>query len=313
LSLVTPPEAGLERPVVFSEARGTVYRASGLGGCLNALVAARKGYDAIPPPTMLQSVFARGHEAEIQVVQRAVEEGTDITNRQEVVELVVTEQPKVVVRGHLDGRIGDRIAEIKSQDQQHWDMFEKWGWERGWFPQYKWQVSVCMIAANAECYLIRYNRETEQWKWSIVREPFYSESEIISRVIGIEQLAKGQLNQVCEWKKWGCGYCHLFEDPPLDHDDELTELAQEYRLAFLQLKEDQARVEVLKARLESAVWKDKIKLDSGWNVTWANQSNRYYDYRKAIEDGLDLTPYQKETKYRSLRVYQRGVDEAGEV
>ncbi|MGI0133459.1 MAG: hypothetical protein ACREBW_00675, partial [Candidatus Micrarchaeaceae archaeon] len=60
---------GDDRPAVYTEAGGTVYRVSSLGNCKRALWAAHRGYEAQPYPVSIQAAFDYGHENE----QRAID------------------------------------------------------------------------------------------------------------------------------------------------------------------------------------------------------------------------------------------------
>src|SRR5690606_24133379 len=95
-----------DRPIVYTEGHRRVYRASALGSCLRALVAAGLGMTPSEPHEVMMRAaeFGTRHDAGIlEWLQR--HKGFRIVEQQVPVELVVGS--RYVLRGHVDA-----IAEV---------------------------------------------------------------------------------------------------------------------------------------------------------------------------------------------------------
>src|ERR1700676_396302 len=78
-----------------------VYRAPGLGGCNNALIAARMGIEGSRPPAWMQQRFDVGKDLEPIILNNLHERyGFNLYGFQATCELDVTEN--ALVRGHVD-------------------------------------------------------------------------------------------------------------------------------------------------------------------------------------------------------------------
>lgn len=181
---------------------GTItYRASALGGeCTRALVLSRLGYDERPPPADMQERFNEGHLHEDAVLARMKDEGWTIWDQQAEVSLMVSGKIRVV--GHIDAKgavvlskegfdkdVTPRVVEVKSQSKDEFAAFQSSGWESGYFPRYKWQLSCYMHATGLPAVVVRKDRNSGKLALEWVDEPFYTVQQIRSRVLSVEVLA----------------------------------------------------------------------------------------------------------------------------
>lgn len=263
---------------VFDDGR-VEYRASALGGCDMALLAARLGYDAVPlnPNAKIMETFAAGHRIEEEVLATM----PWVTYRQQEIYLDVTEKIKVV--GHVDGlEFGSdtHLIEIKSQNLEEWERFRKERWHGGFFPKYKWQVSAYMIAFEEPLKLIRALRDKDgSWTGttdvSYVDEPFYSMADIRARVLRVEAAARtGVLNAECT-KSFPCPYFYLHDeiDRELIDDDTVDALAHEYEDARAGVVVAKGRQDAARRALREATVEDKYQTKSGVRVTFYTAKN----------------------------------------
>jgi len=136
------------RPVRYVEDDGTiVYRASGLGLCDRIYVALDQGYEPMAWPGWFQTVLDEGTAMEDSIRQMFTEEhGEAVVDDQREVEWEVMDG--VVIRGHIDGTVGDALWEGKKVRPSGWDAFKRKGVE--WHKNYPMQVSVYMHALGLE-------------------------------------------------------------------------------------------------------------------------------------------------------------------
>jgi hypothetical protein len=146
---------GDDRPAVYKDEGTWVYRASALGGCERALLAARRGETRTPPPASLQEKYDQGHAAEDTIMGRWARDHADkytLVTR-EAGEQVKVEIGKIVsrgmvaIRGSLDGFgavLGDPEdvvpVDAKAFGKSFWDKLDKegiWG-----FPYYCTQLVI---------------------------------------------------------------------------------------------------------------------------------------------------------------------------
>lgn len=269
----------MDGAIVQSTPDGKIlYRASGLASCTKALVAARLGFEPLPPPPEVAARFREGHDHEDLIVRWLAERGTEVVDREMAVELRVTD--KVSVVGHIDGRTRNRdgVVEMKSQSQDAWDDFARRGWESGFFPKYKWQVSVYIQALKASYLkLVRKNRNTGEHRIEIVWEPFYSVADIRARVLRVEALARAQEPpSTCDQKDYPCPYVYLHEgsgEVELLDDPAIDLLAREYSEAATEEKLAKSRKESIRKALHAAAKGGKLQTVTGTKVTFYSAKN----------------------------------------
>lgn len=129
-----------------------VYRASGVGGCVRAMVAAARGVPAQAHQQWFQDVLDEGTRMESAIADMWGEKTGvfDHESQPEVeLEVGVIDGRRVIVRGHMDGRTADRIREYKKFRPSTWGAFVTNGVEVN--KNYPWQVSVYMHATGLPC------------------------------------------------------------------------------------------------------------------------------------------------------------------
>lgn len=224
-----------------------VYRASALGMCTKALVAARLGYEALeiqgPRAEAMRERMDEGKLHEDAVVERMRREGWEVNHEQLIIELPITEN--VMVRGHIDG-LGltpyssytldsrRRVVEIKTQSKDEFAAFSRHGWDSGFFPRYKWQLSAYMLATGLPAVVVRKDRNSGRLDFVYVDKPFYSLGEITARVLTIEALSRDYtLPEDCDRNDFPCSYSYLHTQKEEEGEkfvsEEVERLAREYR------------------------------------------------------------------------------------
>lgn len=295
---------------IVQEENGIIYyRASALGGCLTSLVASRMGYTQTTPPEKLQTVYDKGHEYEDKAKTLMRAEGWTIWDEQ--LEIVLPVSSKLAIRGHIDGKVIPGLVttetqaflgEVKSQNEEEYERFNREGWESGFFPKYKWQVSTYMHATGLPLCLVRVKREKDGslvgFKVEYVDEPFYSISQIRAKVLAAEAFVGQGTIPECDNPAWGCPFWYLPEHGDnVDKgrvelpDAELDSLARDYAIAQKLAKENKEKVDKLRpllvAALPDPVLEPKVSTMSGIKVTrWSQANPPYVDYPAMVKDGV---------------------------
>lgn len=198
-----------------------VYRASALGRCERALVAAAQGEEAQPWPDWFQTVLDEGREKEELILQLFEEEyNRAVADQQRVVDLTVMRG--VVVRGHIDGLtyegVRPQLVEVKKFRESTWDDFLRQGVEV--HQGYPWQVSAYMHALGIEdCALVggrldEIGEITEvEVKW--LTAPPLPLKAIVKRVRELERIIGAGFSATevrCEEADYPCPYYHLHDE-----------------------------------------------------------------------------------------------------
>lgn len=317
--------------VVYGEEGRVWYRASRLGtACDKVLIAARLGYTEIATTNeKMLAVYERGHAAEELVFARMKEDGWVTWGREETVELSVT--GKIGVRGHIDGKgvpgnTDDRyLVEVKSQSDAEWKNYARDGWDSGFFPGYKWQVSTYMHATELPLALVRLNVATGEMKVEFYDEPWYSVDQIRKRLIDVERAARlGELGE-CTGRVWPCpfpylddGYGDKRETVDTEKDAEIDAVAKLFKQAERDRKVAQEQYDRSKSRAVEALGVGRYETSTGIKVTtWEQASGAP---RLSAEDekiltwmlwwflGIDLNAYKRQAKGMRMSVtLPRGV------
>lgn len=277
-----------------------IYRASALGGCLKALVASRLEFVQMPAPKFIQEKYDAGHAAEDPVVDKLRHEhGIRIVGRQ--IETRTEVAPNVVVMGHIDGIVfgSNCLLEIKSQGQHEWDEFEKYGWDSGLFPRYKWQISA-YFHSNYEfekCLFVRYNRDTGEISKEMLTRPFYSLAHIRARVLGAEEyVAEGKLPATCDVAMYPCPVFYLHEDSGEVMPDEMVAMAKAYKElgvkeATLKKEKQELRRVLREAAGPTRKWSGTGE-NAGVKVTFydvgVKKDRTWYDGGSALATGIGM-------------------------
>ena len=248
---------------VYTEGSKIIYRASGLGGCLTALAAARQGLEKQQPRGRQAAVYKAGHEAEDRFFELYPH-----GNRQMRVELAVTN--RIVVVAHLDA-YDKGILEVKSQSNKEWNSWEPNHWEKNplWI-KYSWQVSVCMHAKESKVWVYRFNRDTEEIACILVETPFWTTEQIFERILEVESLALED-KLVCTSPEFFCDYPQLHPGPEPVEDPELEDYVANYLV--VKKRNDESSTDLkywrdkIDERMQGAGYGPKVLLLSGASVS----------------------------------------------
>lgn len=269
--------SAVEKPNVYEEDGVWIYRASAVGGCSKALVAARLGYDPLAPPEAQQARFDDGHMHEVAIIEKMEKKGFCLERRQERVNLPVSN--KVLVRGHIDwiGALDDGVERVWDAKSMSKDSYAKWlakRWDGAdYFGNYAIQLSIYMAATKLPGGLLAKNKDSGALDFFTFDEPPVPIAQIKAKILKVESIArKGILPEKCDKTNFPCPYFFLHEDPEVVArevvvENELEQAIMEYEMARAResvAKEDKdnARdliVELLSGREEVATPTHKIK------------------------------------------------------
>lgn len=284
------PLSGDNRPIRYVEPcdgagernEKVVYRASSLGSCERALVAAARGHMPSPKPDWFQEVLDEGHVCEPQIKAMYTERtGAPISHDQHEGEFEVGEIDGrlVVVRFHTDGLTypiregsGDGTApgfgeavlfEAKKFRASTWEKFQRQGVECN--TNYPWQVSAMMWGLGIEeCEFVGGLCEFDDWNEPRIVDidikhlapPPLPRKALTQRVVRLERLINTGFDAPevdCSKSMFPCPYWKFH-----DEDDEDFELPGEVYGIVSQLEAVSAEVKNLGAAKDRA---DKRKKD----------------------------------------------------
>lgn len=267
-----------------------VYRASGLGSCIGALVRARMGIDADEPPEWLLERYGEGRDLEDEILSHVNEDyvllDTDqLTDRGftvdefgqvELVIKVPTVSGVAYVVCHPDGILDEGIpVEAKAVSEGYAETIKK-----ELPPFYAWQVSVeaAGVKADRVLFVTGIKDANEDRSEVTLRDvgmemitPPFSRGDIIKRVRLVEQYVADNEVPFCDWKQYPCGYWtdHDVNDPmwaekvevevPEGEQEEFDYAVDDYMVlheAEKEIKEDKKKA---KARIDGFFdhWKAK--------------------------------------------------------
>lgn len=300
-----------------------VYRASSLGGCAKRLIAERLGYQPLEPPAKYRELFAKGDDAEKSVIKQMRFRGDRVWAQQREVSFKVSD--RVVVEGHIDGLVNlnrsgmmldTHILEVKSMSDSEYQKFLKSTLNMGGhMERYKWQISAYMHAMRLPCWLAVVNRDRPGLWESVINTPFYTIDEINIRVFTIEALARNAgLPQTCDQSMFPCPFYYLHEDSPeeIEEDEAIEALAETYLRVRDESERAKASYERVREQLKAIVGDRRTVESRSLRVTRYNAQRTSYDYRRAIEAGIDLEPYKKVSSYDNLRVTVKDAPSGGD-
>lgn len=228
------------------------YRASELGRCIKASVAALLGYEPLPTSEQVQGWYDRGiaHEAECLDVMAAegwyVSQqlaGWETDENQILVKLLIG---GALITGHLDGIATGYdpfnrttcVLEIKAPTA--WATFERAVRPGNWADPYAFrmgtQISCYMLATGLEAVVACV--DDGRLKTFGIEVPPFSWAEIERRVETIETLVRaGELPAACEKDDYPCPFAYLHEAQPVAVDEELDALVSAWHLLDKQAKQ----------------------------------------------------------------------------
>lgn len=294
-----------------------VYRASELGACTRRLTLGRIGYDAMEPPEKYQGYFARGEAAEEDIKFALTDAGWVIDDEQMEVVLDVTDEIKVV--GHIDGTMHGflgqkRILEAKRMNDAYFRLVQQQGFyiPSGLMVKYRWQLSAYMLATGMEASLVIMNGDTGEFLQFDIETPPHGRTEIVARVLVIEGRARSFATldslDACDSADYPCPfyYTHPQEDERERLDgyeaEQLEALGIAYRNARERSKRADEDAKSLRREIE-VLMGDRGKVSGGSvRVTRYDTTRKSLDKKRLAADGIDLSQYESERTYPSLRV-----------
>ena len=223
------------RPIAYREGNNSIYRGSGVGSCVKALVAAMQGYEENRSEftdRIMSTAAAEGNLHEPAIVEALVDQGWKVGHQQDQVNVKIL--PRVYVRFHPDG-IGrpprarkDRVIEIKSMSKTR---YKKWlsypdastALVSPEFRKYGFQISVEMYHYAMEAEYVVKNRDSGELNIQHLKTPPISFSEIKRRIIEAEKWRKkGELPgcDVDSAEKFFCPFPYLHDDLPFDPEED---------------------------------------------------------------------------------------------
>lgn len=301
-----------DRPAVYLEGNRTVFRASALGGCLRALVAARLGYDPLPFDEASELRMGEGNLHEPVIVEWLKTEGWPVVDQQCLVELTVADT--IVIRGHIDG-IGRRpgrddvLVEIKAMGE---DPFKRWVADRfASNDRYAWQVSTYMHALNVPGLFVVKNRNTGAVDVMEIDEAPIPLAKIKARAAQVEAIARrGDFPECDTAYLWNCPYRYLHDQKELPglasvDDTEVDALAGAYDRARTLATQADSMKKLARDRLADVV-RDRKKVKTGsWSVSCSLQKRTTVDMAK-LRAEVDVTPYEVTSEVETVRVSEVG-------
>jgi hypothetical protein len=325
VSPVPPPD---DRPAAYLDVdrQVPIYRASGSGGCVRALCAARMGFEPVGKAEVLARAASAGQALESQVIGLLQSQGWMIDSRQQEFEIVL---PALVIRGHVDGlarRLADGRAEtylleIKTMGPTRWETYRRHGLTPEHFPDYCAQVAcyaehfrlpvlyaVVLRGDGADGPAVR------DMDVRVYPQPPVPFEEVRRHLLSAELAArKGRLPDCDRRDQFFCPFRYLCQQPPQTAAGVLVDL-QAKRLAewarrYLAAREardaaETAReqaAEELRGLLERAGVQKAAA--HGYTAQVVTSTRRGLDLRRLEADfGPRLDPYRTETVTTSVRV-----------
>lgn len=281
---------GDDRPSVYREGDVWVIRASALGGCMKALIAAGRGVEAAATPDWMQEKFDQGHAGEdiirqwYQTQARTITPwsglGTKTYPDADQVAFDYRLTDNIIIRGHLD----DLGAEYKLLAPS---TYSKATGSEGInvIGTYPWQLSIYMMAFNAEWWDWVCVEKDEEGLPNLERthigrfhKPPRSAAEIYERAVTvIDWVEHREYDEYppCDVKQYPCPY-YLLED---DDDDIPTLTVDESNtLKWIREAIDRAALMELDAKALKAAAQQDLKTlltdrktvlsTDGTKVTW---------------------------------------------
>lgn len=321
-------------PIVYEDDNGSiVFRASAVGNCTKALIAAYMEFEPVQPPQWIKEKMDESGRLEDYIVELANREISGVPHKpytpsQRTVEhWFEYEGVPVVIRGRIDGMdMEDPIPlEIKALGQSMWD-----DWKRGRFDNfpayadqataYWWGCSALWGGAIPHMHYAVYNKDTGELDLQKLERPPSNIVQLQDKCKHvIEEGESGELPESCDKESFICPFVYLHEDTTSEIDDEDDEaelfnaLCHQYKEADAEEKRGKAKKDEVKKRikdyLNSHVSRDaqgRVKAQTDeYKVTWVVKNNKNFDREKLAEELGDLEPYYKTYKVEYPYVTKR--------
>ena len=318
------------RPNVYVDNGIVVYRASTIGTCIRALVAARRNFPPADPPELFKKKFQQGIDYEPVILKALTDSGKWATySHQQEVELVIREasstRPKIVIRGHIDA-CGHRLAEesgakpqtpvsIVEVKKMSKGEYAKWA-RKNWadFPRYAWQVSSYVHAKNLQYVLMvigEQDGDSLTIHTQLFTTPPITVAMLKSKVLRVEALASSTNTDLplCDFPNYPCPYHYLHDEPTEElvvcDDDALQNICFNYFRAkedekLLADKRKELRLNAIKAYRALIPLATQARVGS-YKVHCRQQSRKSTNTAKLDaflkQHNMTLEDFQTETTY----------------
>ena len=271
-----------DRPSVYMEDGVAVYRASSLGHCLRALMAARRGMEPLPFPDFMYDRFEEGNVAEPLIMSRFSDDNPDFTllESQSQDQIVLNISDNVVVRGHIDGMALDSngrsyLVEAKALGPDWFKKFKKHGFA-GLPDAYAWQVSIYMLALGTTNAVLVAGQKIDgvikpesEFHYEWIRKPLFDMDQIFARVMSVENNVESSDWPDC-LNEWLCQYPYLHDEPEFEQvtGSDATML-DSFAELWAEASDMEKRAKAIKASIKSDL--DKLVADMSLSDTTSNK------------------------------------------
>lgn len=302
------------RPIVYYEGDNVIYRASSVGSCVRALVAAGLEYEPVETPDYLSRAAAEGnlHEADIQNKVRAM--GFQVDDSQPEIQIEITDG--VFLRGHMDGivtgpaaenlvgklrngspqpdpNVNQMVLEAKTMSRSVFDSWKKRRFDSK--PAYAYQVTAYMKATGLPALYAVKRRDDGLMEYTFLPETPVPWETVEAKILKAEEWRlKGELPPCDIENTWGCAYWYLHEEDdditnPADDLSEtskrlLAQIAPKYRDLKNIEKEAKSEAAQLKPQIHTLMGGfDTVEVD-GWRITWVVQERTGWNMDLLVAD-----------------------------
>lgn len=288
---------------------------------MKAQIAKQLDYEPSEPPEQFELLFGEGNLHEAAVVERLIDDGYQIADRQ--MEVTINNGHGAQIMGHIDGKVLPpdhlrwKVLEIKTVGQSTWDQFEKNRWDTpGLWQKYKWQLSVYMICCDAEALVVIKNRNTGQLRFEGVELPFYTHMNILARLNEMESWVKeSALPLECDTVNYPCPFFYLHTEPEkndLANEEEINARGRVYLQAKSVAEEANDRLKQARASLIEALGDQTKVRTEQLAITYYDYSTTTLDRKRMERDGINVEPYEKVSKSKRLIVKDKAEDGTGQ-
>ncbi|GIV04087.1 MAG: hypothetical protein KatS3mg015_2917 [Fimbriimonadales bacterium] len=291
-----------------------VYRASGVGGCVRALWAARRGMSPVEHPDWLMEKFAEGVRAEPVILDlltehlRKIDDDADCFDFQQEIEIPVL--PNVIIRGHIDAkaRLHERtkLIEVKALAESTYERLMSAidnGEFADAFPQYAYQLSCYMQALKLEGLLVvgikDENGDVARIDLRDFAEPPVPLRRIKKRIVDLERMAEDMSMPACSVDLFPCQFYYLHDSDAtvVNTDVDLGNLAREYVLCSKSERDARERkreiAEQIRKLLEVhgvlSIAVEVVDSDGKvWRIKWVESDANVFDVKAARKEDQEF-------------------------
>lgn len=276
-----------------------IYRASELGGCIKAQVAKQLGFTPLSTERFMSNLAHEGelHEDDLMKKWGAIDRQKEVT---------LDVMPSVQVMGHIDGYKPPWLLEVKTMGDEPFKAFKQDRWDTaGLVQKYKWQISVYMLALSRPCKLLAKNRNTGEVLEVDIEVPFYSNGDILRRVVEMERwVRRGELPPECSVSMFPCPFYYLESQLTMEvtEDTVMDELARMYQEASVAVKAAETRKREARKALDQGLAGRERVVTALSKITYYEVKAEKIDFTKMAEDGIDVNKYKVVNIGKRLRV-----------